>query len=35
MATMVTGGTGSQNILSNLRVVDFADKIFLLQPEAA
>ena len=32
---MVTGATGSQNILSNLRVVDFADKIYLLQPEAA
>lgn len=32
---MVTGATGSQNILSNLRVVDMADKIFLLQPEAA
>lgn len=30
-----TGATGTQNILSNLRVVDFADKIFLLQPEAA
>jgi hypothetical protein len=35
LATMVTGGTGSQNILSNLRVVDMADKIYLLQPEAA
>jgi hypothetical protein len=34
-ATMVTGATGSQNILSNLRVVDMADKIYLLQPEAA
>jgi hypothetical protein len=33
--TMVSNATGSQNILSNLRVVDFADKIFLLQPEAA
>ena len=33
--SMVTGSTGSQNILSNLRVVDMADKIYLLQPEAA
>jgi hypothetical protein len=33
--TMITNATGTQNILSNLRVVDFADKIFLLQPEAA
>lgn len=35
MPTMVTNATGSQNILSNLRVVDFSDKIYLLQPEAA
>jgi hypothetical protein len=33
--TMVTNATGTQNILSNLRVVDFADKIYLLEPEAA
>jgi hypothetical protein len=33
--TMITGGTVSQYILANLRVVDFADKIYLLQPEAA
>jgi hypothetical protein len=32
---MIANATGTQNILANLRVVDFADKIFLLQPEAA
>ena len=35
MSTMITGGTGTQNVLQALRVIDMADKIYLLQPEAA
>jgi hypothetical protein len=33
--TMITGATGSQNILSVQKVIDIADKIYLLEPNAA
>src|SRR3990172_8108611 len=32
---LIDGSTGSQNILSNQRVVDISDKIYLLEPNAA
>lgn len=33
--TMITGANRTSNILSNARVVDMADKIYLLEPNAA
>lgn len=35
MTTMITGATGSQNIRSDQKVIDMADKIYLLEPQAA
>jgi hypothetical protein len=35
MATMITGSTDTSHILSNQIVVDMADKIYLLEPNAA
>lgn len=35
MPTMITGATGSQNILSNQKVIDMSDRIYLLEPQAA
>ena len=32
---MISGATGSQNVLSNQKVVDISDKIYLLEPNAA
>jgi hypothetical protein len=33
--TIITNATGSQNILSAQKVLDIADKIYLLEPSAA
>jgi len=33
--TMISGATGSQNILSSQKVVDMSDRIYLLEPQAA
>ncbi len=33
--SMITGATGSQNILSAQKVIDMSDRIYLLEPQAA
>lgn len=33
--TMIATATGSQNILSNQKVLDMSDRIYLLEPQAA
>lgn len=35
MPTLISGATGSQNILSNQKVLDMSDRIYLLEPQAA